>query len=240
MPLKYSKQIYRLYLANLLNSGLTLDLDKATWHYLTNVLRLKNAHLLKVFNQTDGEFIAEVFYDAKRCYLLIKEQIRQAELARYLHLGICIVRNAIMSDIIDKATQLGVTHITPILSAYTQNKEFAIDRYQRIAKEASEQSNRLDVPLIQPVVKLKDFLCSITSGLLIFANETEQAQDLSSIATWPDQVWILIGPEGGFSDLEIKEITASRLSRSVSLGPYILRSELAAITMLAQIALLKK
>jgi 16S rRNA (uracil1498-N3)-methyltransferase len=76
--------------------------------------------------------------------------------------------------------------------------------------------------------------------MLIFANETEKAKDLTSINTWLDKVFILVGPEGGFSNLEIQEINALEQACSVSLGPYRLRSELAAVALLSQILLFRK
>jgi 16S rRNA (uracil1498-N3)-methyltransferase len=233
MSLSFSKHIYRLYFPIYLQSETILNLDKDTEHYVRRVLRLKNGYFIKVFNQRDGEFMAQVSIAANATYLLVKEQIRKAKPTRYLHLGICIVKNAVMSDIVDKATQLGVTHITPVISQYTQNREFTVNRYEKIIKEAAEQSGRFDVPIIHSAVPLNDFLSSINSGaILIFANKDQKPSDLSGINTDSNEIWTLIGPEGGFSDLEIQEISARPFSRSICLGPYILKSELAAIYLL--------
>ncbi len=141
-----------------------------------------------------------------------------------------------MSDVIDQATQLGVSCITPIISAYTQNKEVNIDRYQRIAIEATEQSGRCSVPLINSPQKIDDFL-NESFDLLVFANESEELNRVSDIKIWPDKLGVLVGPEGGFSELEINKVNKVNNCYSVSLGKNILRSETAVIAILSQISL---
>jgi 16S rRNA (uracil1498-N3)-methyltransferase len=226
----------RLYLNADLAEHNIVALNKQDAHYLSIVLKIRDRQLLKVFNEVDGEFLAEFIADKKSPQVLIAKFLRPAHSHKYTHLGICIVKNAIMSDIIDKAVQLGVTHITPIISTYTQNREFNIERYSKIIKEAAEQSNRCDMPQIFLPQKLDDFLQQ-EFDLMMFANETQEHVTVLNIQKWPEKVALLIGPEGGFSDLEIQKL--SDIAHSITLGPSILRSETAVIALLAQMSLVR-
>jgi 16S rRNA (uracil1498-N3)-methyltransferase len=141
-----------------------------------------------------------------------------------------------MPDIIDQAVQLGVSHISPLISVHTNNREFNLERYKKIAKEALEQSNRCDSVEILPPMPLEAFV-SQAFELILFANETEKEKNLLNIQTWPEKLALLIGPEGGFSQSEIAYLSSN--ARSISLGENILKAPTACTALLSQISLLR-
>jgi 16S rRNA (uracil1498-N3)-methyltransferase len=230
---------YRLYLPDPLAENKIFNIDGDTTHYLSIVLKLKNKQIVKVFNDKSGEFIAEFINDKKNPHLIVRQSLRHATKAKTLYLGMCIVKNAIMSEIFDKGTQLGVTHFLPIISSYTQNKEFNLGRYQKIIKEATEQCGRCDMPILEEPQSLEHFL-QRQFDLLIFANETEEEKNVLNIEKWPKNIALLVGPEGGFSSDEIEMIQKTRNTFSITLSKNILRSETAVIALLSQIQLLRE
>jgi 16S rRNA (uracil1498-N3)-methyltransferase len=236
--MRIKNNYYRIYQPSQIQEGTVLHLNREDLHYLSIVLKLKNKQIIKVFNEFNGEFLAEFIYDKKNPHLIIIEFLRAPITPKYLHLGICIVKNSIMSDIIDKAVQLGATHITPIISTYTQNREFNLERYSKIAKEAAEQSDRCDMPIIHVPESLENFLKN-SFDLILFANETENQKNILDIKKWPEKIALLVGPEGGFSAEEIAKLNLCNNIFSVTLSHNILRSETAVISLLAQISLLR-
>jgi len=230
------RNYYRLYLAQDLGIGTTIPLAEQDRHYLQNVIRIKAGSHIKVFNENSGEFIAKVVFQGKLAEAFIEKHLRKSDDSKYLHLGVCLVKNAIMPDIIDQAVQLGVTHITPLISAHTNNREFNLERYKKIAKEALEQSNRLDLAQVLPPMSLENFIAQ-EFDLIIFANEREKENNLLSVKTWPKKLALLVGPEGGFSESEIAYLSTKACS--ITLNKNILKVTAACVALLAQISLLR-
>ena len=217
--------------------GQTLSLTQDDAHYLQNVVRLKAGNYIKVFNEFSGEFSAKMLSQGKAISLVIEQALRKSDRSRYMHLGVCLVKNSIMPDIIDQAVQLGATCITPIISARTNNREFNLQRYKKIAKEGLEQSDRCDFVEILPPASLEDF-ASQEFELIVFANETEKENNLLSIKQWPEKLALIVGPEGGFEESEIAYLKTKAFS--VTLNKNILKVQTACSALLAQICLLRK
>ena len=227
----------RLYVQSALSIGSTLQLNAEQTHYVKNVLRCSSKDKLAVFNQQDGEFLAGIVLEKNHLLLVVEQFLRFAPKMENLHLGICMVKNVAMSEIVDKATQLGATSIVPIISQYTNLAEFNKSRYEKIAGEATEQSDRCDQMTIYEPVKLQDFV-NMNADLIIWADERQQDQTVADIKLWPNNISVLIGPEGGFSPIE-QEFLQEK-AYSVCLGRHILKSQTACIALLAQITLLRK
>lgn len=230
---------YRLYISSNLYEGATISLDSNLLHYISIVLRLKENQLIKVFNSQDGEFVAKFSHQKKNSHLIITSFLSQPKISRYLHLGIAVLKNSVLPEVINQATQLGATSIALLQTSYSQNHSLNICRYQKIAIEAIEQSGRFDLPSISGPIYLDEFLKS-EFDLLIFANAKETDSKLSKVQNWPQKVAILIGPEGGFSLEEAEKIQKMPNSVSVKLSDNILRAETAAAALLAQINLLRE
>ena len=134
----------------------------------------------------------------------------------------------------EKATELGVRTLQPVLTARTQFPKFNIDKARLQAIEATEQTERLDLPIIEPLVKLDTLLSNWNSKRsLIFADEAGEAMPaLSALKSLSEPSAILIGPEGGFTPQEREVIRDHSFVTAVSLGPRILRADTAALSLL--------
>ena len=136
-----------------------------------------------------------------------------------------------MEIILQKATELGVSRITPIISERTEVKELNYERALKIVIEATEQSNQLNPPEVSKVIKLKDFLEKLDSGAkFLFADVNSQNNLQKKDVEGETLKIILIGPEGDFSPSERESIFAKANTTSFSISKNILRSDTAVIS----------
>jgi len=138
---------------------------------------------------------------------------------------------------IEKCTELGVARIVPLIAARTESHLASaaakrLERWKRIAKQASEQSRRVSQPEIQDPIKFKDFLTSATKGSRIVLSEVEQEIALKDAIVPDESLTLAFGPEGGWKEQELPAF-ASAGWKSASLGPTILRAETAVIAAVA-------
>ena len=224
----------RLYNPNSIEENSTILLSREHTHYVVNVMRLKRGSNINFFNK-EGEWISEiVFLEKDRVEVKFLNRVKESFKSSNIELGICLVKKNPMEMILQKATELGVTKIIPIISERTEVKELNHERANKIVIEATEQSNQLIPPEISKIVKLKDFIYSLDgSSKLLFADvnckkslKKEEIKD-KNLKT------ILIGPEGDFSPSERKMILEKKNTISFSLSKNILRSETATISALS-------
>ena len=161
----------RLYNPDSIEENSTNLLSKEHTHYVVNVMRLKRGSNINFFN-SEGEWKSEIiFLDKDRVEVKIIEKIKQPKGLSNIELAICLVKKNPMEIILQKATELGVSKITPIISERTEVKELNYDRANKIVIESTEQSNQLSPPKISEVIKLKDFLNNLDgSSKLLFAD----------------------------------------------------------------------
>jgi len=228
----------RLYTETALNEGAEIDLPKEQAHYLGTVLRKLAGDDLRVFNRESGEWRAEILQVSRKGgRLIIREQLRPPAKMPDIWLCFAPVRKHRNAFIIEKGTELGVAAFRPILTEHTQFSRFNADKARLQAIEASEQTERLDVPKIHVVMEggleamLKDWP---QERRLIFADEAgDAAPALSVLKDMEDgPTALLIGPEGGFSSREQEVVRAQSFVSPVSLGPRILRADTAALSLL--------
>ena len=155
---------------NIIDNSTSL-LSKEHTHYVVNVMRLKRGSNLNFFNK-NGEWNSEiVFLDKDRVEVKFLNKIKEPGSSLNIELAICLVKKNPMETILQKATELGVSKITPIISERTEVKELNYERAKKIVIEATEQSNQFSPPEISKVVKLKDFLNNLDSSTkLLFAD----------------------------------------------------------------------
>ena len=161
----------RLYHPDSILENNTSLLSKEHTHYIVNVMRLKRGSKLNFFNK-NGEWKSEIiFLNKDRVEVRFLEKIKEVNNLSKTELAICLVKKNPMDIILQKATELGVTKITPIVSERTEVKELNFERAKKIVIEATEQSNQLIPPEISQVIKLKDFLNNLDSSTkLLFAD----------------------------------------------------------------------
>ncbi len=221
----------RLYHPNSILENSTSLLSKEHTHYVVNVMRLKRGSKLNFFNK-NGEWKSEViFLDKDRVEVKFLEKIKEANILPKIRLAICLVKKNAMDTILQKATELGVSKIIPIVSERTEVKELNHDRAKKIVIEATEQSNQLMPPEITDVIKLKDFLKTFEeNSKLLFADVNSKDQlkieDLKNSKSF----CVLIGPEGDFSPAERESILQNSAAKPFTISKNILRSDTAVIS----------
>ena len=216
-------------------STATLTGDQA--HHLAQVLRAEPG---QIFDVVAGGFLhrAEIVTVSPTAISFTLHEELEAASALPLHLLLAIFKFDHLEWAIEKATELGVERITPILARRTEKHLTLaavkrVERWRRIALEASKQSRRTDVPEIADPQSLKQALTAETSQLRILLSETEQATTLTSaLKATSTTLAIAIGPEGGWTPEEMTLFT-QHAWQPVTLGPRILRAETAAIAAIA-------
>ena len=225
----------RLYVDAAMSAGAALELSKEQAHYLSNVLRKAVGDSVRVFNGESGEWRAEISAISKRAATLsVKEQLREPHSCPDITLCFAPIRKHRTAFIIEKATELGVRTLQPVITARTQFPKFNGEKAQLQAIEAAEQTERLDIPMIAEPRKLVDMIAEWDeSRTLIFADEAGDAfPAANALKTIQGPAGILIGPEGGFTPQERDLIRAQNFAKPVSLGPRILRADTAALSLL--------
>ena len=221
----------RLYYPSSIVENTTALVSKEHTHYIMNVLRLKRGSNINFFNKT-GEWKSEiVFLEKDRIEVKFLEKIKTLNKLSKIELAICLVKKSPMETILQKATELGVSKIIPIISERTEVKELNQDRAKKITIEATEQSNQLVPPEISEVIKLKDFLKRLDqSTKLLFADVNSQNNLKTEDLKGSQSLCVLIGPEGDFSPLEREAILKSSSVKPFTLSRNILRSDTAVIS----------
>lgn len=222
----------RLYVPDLPAPGTEFPLSAGQAHYLANVMRLSETDTLLVFNGLVGEWRASVTkISRKSAMLTVQTQTRRLVAEPDAWLCFALLKRQKTDLVVEKATELGVSVLQPIITARTNADHVNLERLRAIAIEAAEQCERLHVPEILPPKKLVDLLGSWPDRALYIADE-RRTSALLTTASQPSA--LMIGPEGGFTERELEDI--ARLvpaAQPVSLGRRILRAETAAIAGLA-------
>jgi len=225
-------------------------LSKEHTHYVVNVMRLKRGSNINFFNK-NGEWLSEiVFLDRDRVEVKFLNKIKEPNKTSNIELAICLVKKSPMETILQKATELGVSKIIPIVSERTEIKEINIERANKIVVEATEQSNQLIPPEISQVIKLKDFLNNLdvstkllfadvnskdnlkkeVSTKLLFADVNSKDNLKKEVLSEAKSLSVLIGPEGDFSPSEIELIHGNPNVVPFTISRNILRSDTAVIS----------
>ena len=235
LDLSYRAKI-RIYFPKRISLKQTVTITTKQLHYLINVMRKKKDDTLLIFNSVDGEYLAKISQIYKKnIVLVIEKKIRDVETEIDLWILFALVKKAPTEYIIQKATELGASKIFPVITDRTNTKQINLKRMQDIIIEASEQSDRLTIPEIFDLRKLKDVIESWDkSRIILYGDETIRNQDeikfdFQNISSKSSGA-ILIGPEGGFSNDEIDYLRKKTFIRPIDLGPRILRSDTAIIS----------
>ncbi len=215
----------------------TIPLLPAQHHYLKHVLRLSHGDRIAVFNGHNGEFEAAITeLNKKQGSLMLKRQRRLPEPEPDIWLCFAPIKKTPIDYVAQKATELGVGRLVPVLTKHTVVTRVNIDRLTSNAIEAAEQTGRLSIPEISEPVSLSVLLSDWPTGrALIVADETGQGQPIASALLRCNTTAsaLLIGPEGGFSKDELDALRKLPQYVGVSLGKRLLRADTAAIAALS-------
>ena len=219
----------RLFFSAALSSEMIEKLDKSQSHYLTKVMRVKENEVFSLFNK-NGEWEAKIIGISKNIveFETIK-QLRQKENTKELWLAFSPIKSNYQNLMIQKATELGVTKFLPIIFDRTVVRKINKERLEKIVIEACEQSNRINVPLVEEMKDLNTFL-KTNSINLIFTDLNAKNNKIDKLKLMDRPVCIIVGPEGDFSEAEREEILAFEGVQPLKINENILRSETAAIS----------
>jgi 16S rRNA (uracil1498-N3)-methyltransferase len=227
------KSAPRLFVHQPLSDGAFVELDAAQANYLGNVMRLGVGAELLVFDGQSGEWLARI--DAagkKRMTLAVERQTRERETIPDVWLAFAPVKRAQTDWLVEKATELGVARLIPVMTQRTVAERVKLERLEAIAIEAAEQCGRTRLPDVAEPLTLKQLLVDRDPDRrLYFADEGGGEPAADAVTEGP--ALLLTGPEGGFTGDERTFVRAATNTVPISLGPRILRAETAALAALA-------
>jgi 16S rRNA (uracil1498-N3)-methyltransferase len=231
----------RLFTEADLSGGADTELTEAQAHYLRHVMRRAEGAPLLLFNGRDGEWTAELaLHGKKAASARVTAQTRPQAAEPDIWLCFAPIKRARIDYIAEKATELGVAVLQPVLTQHTAVERVNVERLRANAIEAAEQTERLAVPEVRPPVELMRLLgqwpagrrllmCDETGGGPPIAEALAGLDDAARAAPWG----IVIGPEGGFAPAELTALRRMKDVMAVGLGPRILRADTAALAALA-------
>ena len=227
----------RIFFPESLSLNFKSKLDKSQSHYLTKVMRIKIGESFVLFNN-NGEWSANINQISKGIVEFnITEKLRQKENIKEIWLAFSPIKSNYFNFMIQKATELGVTKFIPIIFDRTIVRKINKDRLEKIIIEATEQSNRIDVPVLEKPQNLKKFLNNNLKKIdLIFTdlNTTKTKLEINNKTNKP--LCAIIGPEGDFSEIERKQILNFEGVRPIKINENILRAETATISVISIIS----
>lgn len=230
------QQLTRLFIPS------SLEVEIINWHnptdanYLFNVMRKKAGQELLIFNSEDGEYLAEIIsINHKQISFKILKKTRNIKAETELKLIFAPIKQHRLTFLLEKATELGVTHLIPIQTKHSVIDKVNLSKWQIYVKEAAEQCRRLSLPHIENLQSLDQLINNWPKeDKIIFCNEREKNLFLPKyLANNHKSINFMIGPEGGFSELEINKLLKLDFIKSCHLGNRILRAETAALTVLS-------
>ncbi|MGE4429736.1 MAG: 16S rRNA (uracil(1498)-N(3))-methyltransferase [Sphingobium sp.] len=221
----------RLYTQAAIGPGLAIAVDGNAAHYLLSVMRVKEGDAVLLFNGQAGEWAARATAIRKRDLVLeCVEQTKPQEPAPDFWLCAAPIRKGRIDLVAEKACELGVARLRPVLTSRAVVDKLNLDRLHAHMVEAAEQCGRTALPMMDGMEKLPALLRDWPEGRrLFFADEQGGAPMRDAFAAHPGPAALLIGPEGGFTTQEREAIRAHPAAVPISLGPRILRAETAAI-----------
>jgi len=220
----------RLFVDEEIADDREIRIDGGQAHYLISVMRLKPGAPVKLFDDRTGEWLAEAVAIGKRDLVLgVRARLRAREAAPDLWLCAAPIKKGRIDWVAEKACELGVDRLVPVLTRRTVIDRINSDRLRAHMIEAAEQCGRTALPALAEPVKLAALLRTWPAGrALFFADEAGGANALDAMRAHAGPAAILIGPEGGFDAEERAAIRALPQAHGISLGPRILRADTAA------------
>ena len=233
---RYDFRTPRLYVSADLAAGAAVTPGDPAVHYLRHVLRLEAGAKLFVFNGRDGEWEARLALPSKRAVKLdILTQTRGQPEAGSLDYAFAPVKQARLDFIVQKAVEMGVGRLTPVITQHTQVTRVNSERVRANAIEAAEQCGVLALPVIEEAAPFPAWLAGILpERVIVFCDEDAGISDpLRALREAPaGAATLIVGPEGGFHAKEREALLSHARVIRISLGPRILRADTAAVAAL--------
>jgi 16S rRNA (uracil1498-N3)-methyltransferase len=251
MP-RYDFRTPRLFVAAPLGAGLTVAPEASQIHYLMDVMRMTPGDPVLVFNGEDGEWKARLAGARRKTVLEVETQTRPQPAPGRLHYVFSPLKRARLDYMVQKAVEMGVSHLHPVMMRHTQAERVNLDRMRANAVEAAEQCGILAIPDIVAPLDFAAALAALDPAChLVFCDEDapggdpvaalradlgaalDTPQDAPDAAQESTELAVVIGPEGGFADEERAMLGRRPRTTRIALGPRILRADTAAVAALA-------
>ena len=224
----------RLFFSESLSINLESKLNKSQSHYLTKVMRIRIGNNFSLFN-SNGEWLAKILDISKGIVeFIIIEKLRHKDITKEIWLAFSPIKSNYFNFMIQKATELGVTRFIPIIFDRTIVRKINKERLEKIIIEATEQSNRINIPILEKPQNLKKFLSNNLKKIdLVFTdlNTTKKKLEINKEANKP--LCAIVGPEGDFTEKERELILNFKSVKSININQNILRAETATISIIS-------
>ena len=224
----------RLFFSESLSINLESKLNKSQSHYLTKVMRIKIGDNFSLFN-SNGEWLVKILDISKGIVeFIIIEKLRHKDITKEIWLAFSPIKSNYFNFMIQKATELGVTRFIPIIFDRTIVRKINKERIEKIIIEATEQSNRINIPILEKPQNLKKFLSNNLKKIdLVFTdlNTTKKKLEINKEANKP--LCAIVGPEGDFTEKERELILNFKSVKSININQNILRAETATISIIS-------
>jgi len=227
----------RLFFAKSLSINLTDKLDKSQSHYVSKVMRVKENEVFSLFNSS-GEWEAKILNISKNIVEFnVRKQLRKKENIKEMWLAFSPIKSNYFNFMIQKATELGVTRFIPIIFDRTIVRKINKERLEKIIIEATEQSNRINIPTLEKPQNLKNFLSNNSKKIdLVFTDLNTPKKKLEVSKEGNKPLCAVVGPEGDFSEKERELILNFKDVKQININQNILRAETATISIISIIS----
>ena len=224
----------RLFFSESLSLNFESKLNKPQSHYLTKVMRIKVGENFSLFN-SNGEWLAKIKEISKGIIeFIVIEKLRQKSIDKEIWLAFSPIKSNYFNFMIQKSTELGVTRFIPIIFDRTIVRKINKERLEKIIIEATEQSNRINIPTLEKPQNLKNFLSNNSKKIdLVFTDLNSEKKKLEINKESNKPLCTIVGPEGDFSEKERKLILKFRGVKSININQNILRTETATISIIS-------
>lgn len=224
-------RLHRFYLENIENKEIFTE-ETDLIHQLKNVFRYKTGQKLFLFNEKDGEIEVEISNINKKdvSFRYIRHIRSNKEKEKYVVLYMSIIKNSNFDFLLEKAVELGIKKIIPIITERTVKSKLNYDRLNKIIKESTEQSGRIDLLKIENTIDFENAVVDIKNkdGFKCFGHIGIKSNIKDLLGIKDNCRYIFIGPEGGFSDNEIRFMIDNNI-KPLCINDNVLRAETAAI-----------
>ena len=226
----------RLFVTEALSEGAEIAGSADQAHYLRTVLRCAAGDVVRLFNGTDGEWLARLSFPRRDAISLgIEARLRPQQSEAGPWLVFALLKRDATDLIVRQAVELGASRLLPVITERTNASRVNGERLRAIAIEAAEQSERLTIPDIDPLQRLDAVLANWLVNRHLFAAIERSWSGAPTATSCIGDVALLVGPEGGFAPAERERLRRFAFVTPISLGPFVLRAETAAAAGLAQL-----
>ena len=224
----------RLFFSESLSLNFESKLNKPQSHYLAKVMRIKVGENFSLFN-TNGEWLAKIKEISKGIIeFIVIEKLRQKSIDKEIWLAFSPIKSNYFNFMIQKSTELGVTRFIPIIFDRTIVRKINKERLEKIIIEATEQSNRINIPTLEKPQNLKNFLSNNSKKIdLVFTDLNSEKKKLEINKEANKPLCAIVGPEGDFSEKERELILKFKGVKSININQNILRTETATISIIS-------